>query len=88
MGKNLPGQNLPDKRPPDKIHGQKPLRTIERDFVHGAFVRVFSTRPNKNREGSEMCDVLLGSPGKCDKGEADQIWPKIAWHSLWMAPIV
>ena len=47
--KNHPGQNLPDKRPPDKTPGQKPLRTIETEFIQGAFVRVFCTRPTKNR---------------------------------------
>src|SRR6218665_266947 len=32
--KNHPGQNLPDKR--QKAPGQKPPRTIEREFVQGA----------------------------------------------------
>ena len=37
--KNHPEQNLRIKTP----------RTIEREFVEGAFVRVFCTRPTKNR---------------------------------------
>ena len=64
--KNQPGQHLPDKRPPDKTLGQKPMRTIEIEFVQGAFFRDFCTRPTKNG-GSEMCDVLSGGPGMCDK---------------------
>ena len=47
-GQNHPGQNLPDKEPPEKAPGHKPPRTIEREFVQGAFVRVFCTRPTKN----------------------------------------
>ena len=74
--KKHPGQNLTDKR---QNPGQKLLQKIEREFVHGTFVRVFCTRPTKNR-GPEMCDVLLGVPGcvtECDRG-GDQNWPKIA----------
>ena len=63
MDKNHLRQNLPDKT--SRI---KTPRTIEREFVLVAFVRVFCTRPTKNREGgSEMCDVLSGGPGMCDK---------------------
>src|SRR6218665_1363676 len=56
-------------KPPDKT------RTIEREFVQGAFVRAFCTRPTKNR-GSKTCDVLLGVPGcvtKCDRGRGVKI---------------
>ena len=50
-----------------KPPGQKPPRTIEREFLQGAFVRVFVLGLLKIG-GSEMCDVLFGSPGMCDKG--------------------
>src|SRR6218665_3040276 len=69
------GQNLPDKRPPDRTPGQKPPRTIEREFVQGAFVRDFCTRLTKNG-GSEMCDVLWGVPGcvtKCGRGRGSKL---------------
>src|SRR6218665_17736 len=66
-GQKPPRANLPDKKPPDKTPEQKPPRTIEREFVQGAFVCFFCTRPKKNGEGSEMCDVLLGGPRMCDK---------------------
>ena len=78
--KNHPGQNPPDKRPSDKTSEQKPPRTIEREFVQGAFVGVFVLGLLKNG-GSEMCDVLLGVLGcvtKCDRLEGGQNWPKIA----------
>src|SRR6218665_3856695 len=40
---------------------QKPLRTIEIEFVQGTFVRDFCTRPTKNRGGGpEMGEVLSG----------------------------
>ena len=62
------------------------MRTIEREFVQGAFVQVFCTRPIKNLEGgSEMCDVLwrfCGVPGcvtKCDRGEGGS---KLAKNSV------
>src|SRR6218665_878631 len=51
-------------------------RTIEKEFVQRAFVRVFCTRPTKNG-GSEMCDVLFwGAPGcvtKCDRGRGSKL---------------
>src|SRR6218665_2788470 len=62
---------------PDKTPGQKPLRTIEIEFVQGTFVLDFCTRPTKNCGGSEMCDVLsLGVPGcvtKCDRGRGSKL---------------
>ena len=70
MDKYLPGQSPLDKTP----------RTIKREFVHGAFVRVFVLGLLKIG-GSDMCDVLFGGPGMCDKsvtGEGGQNWPKIA----------
>src|SRR6218665_805605 len=62
MDKNHPGQNLPDKRPPDKTPGQTPPRTIEREFVQGAFVRVFCTRRTKNRGGPRCVTYFGGKP--------------------------
>ena len=41
------------------------IHTPRREFVQGAFARVFCTRPNKNQGGSEMCDVLYGWPLDC-----------------------
>ena len=61
--------------------GQKPPRTIEIEFVQGAFARDFCTRPTKNWGASERCDVLSGVPGcvtKCDRGRGGRNWPKIA----------
>jgi len=89
--KNHPGQNLPDKRPSDKRPGQKPPRTIQTEFVQAAFVRVFCTRPNKNRGWSEMWDVLSGGGSRdvwrsVTEGRGCKNWPKIAWHTLWTAP--
>src|SRR6218665_2287048 len=68
MDKNHPEQNLSDKRPPDKKPGQKTQRTIVREFVKGAFVRVFCTRPTKNRGGGPRCVTDFrggGGPGWC-----------------------
>ena len=56
-----------DKNQPGQNPGQRPPRTIEIEFVQGTFVRDFCTRPTKNG-GSEMCDVLSGGPGMCDRG--------------------
>jgi len=67
-------QNAPEKTP----------RTIEREFVQGAFVRVFCTRPTKNRGVRDVWRTLGGVPGcvtKCDRG-GGQNWPTIAWRTL------
>src|SRR6218665_3679633 len=61
-----------DKTNPDKTPGQKPPRTIEIEFVQRTFVRDFCTRPTKNG-GSEMCDVLSGGPGMCDRGRGSKL---------------
>jgi len=58
------GQKPPQTKPSrlktsDKTPGQKAPRTIEREFVQGAFVRVFYTRSTES-EGSKMCDILVG----------------------------
>src|SRR6218665_3997666 len=60
--KTTPDQTFQTKNP-----RTKPPRTIEREFVQRAFVRGFVLGLLKNR-GSEMCDVLLGGPGMCDRG--------------------
>ena len=63
--------------------GQKPLRTIEIEFGQGIFVQDFCTRPIKKT-------YFWGVPGcvtKCDRGRGGQNWPKIAWRTLWTAPI-
>src|SRR6218665_3620444 len=66
-GQKPPGQNLSDKRHPDKTPGQKLPRTIEREFVQGAFVWVFCTRPTKNRGGQRCVTYFRGGPEMCDK---------------------
>ena len=43
------------KDPLTKPLGQKPPRTIEREFVQGAFVRFLCTRRTKNRGGGPRC---------------------------------
>ena len=58
----LSRQKTPGQKPP----GQKPSRIIEREFYRGLLSGVFVLDLLKI-EGSEMCDVLLGGPGMCDK---------------------
>jgi len=89
--KSHPGQNLPDKRPPDKPPGQKSPRTIETEFVQGGFCPGFCTRPSKIGGFPRCVTYFRGVPGcvtKCGRGERSKNWPKIAWRTLWMAPIV
>src|SRR6218665_3591788 len=65
-----------DKTTPDKAPWTKTPRTIKREFVHGAFVRVFFVPGLLKVGGSEMCDVLLGVPGcltKCDRGGGSKL---------------
>ena len=66
--------------------GQKPLWTIEREFVQGAFVHVFCTRPTKNRGVRVVWRTFGEGPGMCDRGGGGQNWPKIVWRTLWTAP--
>src|SRR6218665_2704299 len=69
--KNHPRQNSLDKRPPDKTPGHKPTRTIETEFVQGAFVRGFCTRPARNQRGPRCVAYFRGVSGcvtKCDRG--------------------
>jgi len=77
------------KTTPDKTPWTKTPRTIEREFVQGAFVWVFCTRPTKNRGGPRCVTYFWGVPGsltKCDRGRGGTNWPKIAWCTLWTAP--
>src|SRR6218665_2400182 len=67
-GQKPKGQNLPDKRPPDKTSRRKLPRTIEREFVQEAFVRVVCTRHTKIRGGGgQRCVTYFWGPGICDK---------------------
>ena len=59
MNKNYPGQDLPDKRPPENA----PLKNSG-EFVQGAFVQIFCTRPTKNQGVSEMCDIPWSVTGE------------------------
>ena len=66
------------KDPPTKPPGQKTPRTIEREFVQGVLSRFFVLGLPK-MGGADMCYVLLGCPGMCDKlwqGEGGSKWAK------------
>src|SRR6218665_1940606 len=79
------GRILPRTKP----SRQKPSRTIEREFVQGAFVRIFVVGLLKVG-GSRCMTSFRGVPGcmtKCDRGRG-QNWPKIALRTLWTAPLV
>src|SRR6218665_1195329 len=73
------GQKPTRTKPP----GQKPLRTIEIEFVQGTSVLGLL-----KIGGFEMCDVLSGGPGMCDSvtGGGGENWQKIASRTLWTAP--
>src|SRR6218665_2545042 len=79
--KNHPRENLPDKRPPDKTPGQKPPRTIETEFVQGAFVWIFCTRPSKNRGGPRCVTYFRGGgPGVTGQNIPPAgVYPGILW---------
>src|SRR6218665_2395564 len=65
-----------------KAPGQKPSRTIEREFVQRDFVRIFCTRPTKNGGGPRCVTYFWGVPGcvtKCDMGEGGS---KLAMNSV------
>ena len=66
--KNHPGQNFPDKRPPDKTPEQKPREQL-RENLHMGLLSGFFVLGLLKIGGSEMCDVLLGGPGMCDRME-------------------
>ena len=80
-GQNHPGQNLPDKRPCDKSTG-----TIERDFVQGAFVRFFFTRPTKNGGFRDVWCTYGRSRDVWQNVTEGENWSKIVWCTLWTAP--
>src|SRR6218665_3869611 len=75
------GQKPPRTKPsrqktPDKTPRTKPPRTIEREFVHGAFVQAFCTRPTKIGVGSRCVTYFWGVPGcvtKCDRGRGSKL---------------
>jgi len=68
----LSRQKTPRQNPPE----QKLPRTFEREFVQGAFVRVFCTKPTK-KIGGLRCVTYFGEiPGcviKCDRGREVKI---------------
>ena len=55
------------KPTPTKPPGQKPLRTIEIEFVQVTFVRDFCTRPTENGGVPRCVTYFWGGPGMCDK---------------------
>src|SRR6218665_3963782 len=55
------------KDPLTKPPRQNPPRTIKREFVQGAFVRVFCTRPTKNQRGPRCVTYFWGS--RCNRPE-------------------
>ena len=66
----------------------KPPRTSKIEFVQGAFVRDFCTRPTKNWGVREVWCTFGGSPDvwqSVTEGRGSQNWPKIAWHTFWTA---
>jgi len=76
MIKNYPGHKLPDERHPDK----KTRRTIEREFVQGAFVRVFCTRLTKIR--GWVRDVWHTFGGSRDVWQGGRRGSKLAKNSV------
>src|SRR6218665_2372797 len=68
------GQKPTRTKPP----GQRPLRTIEIEFVQGTFVRDFCTRPTKNRGGGPRCvtyfrERVPGCVTKWDRGRGSKL---------------
>ena len=59
--KTTPDKNFQTKDPLTKAPRQKPPRTVDREFVQGAFVRVFCTRPTKNRGVRDVWRTFGGS---------------------------
>src|SRR6218665_3485155 len=75
------GQNPPRTKPSRQKAPDNSPREQLREFVQGAFVRIFCTRPTKNG-GSKMCNVLLGVLGcvtKCDRGKGGQNWRDVIY---------
>ena len=74
------------KTTPDKTPWTKTPWTIEREFVQGAFVRVFVLGLLKIGGGPRCVTYFFGVvPGCVIEGEGGQNWPKIAWRTLWTA---
>src|SRR6218665_1049630 len=63
-GRRVNGQKAPQTK--DKTPDKNPREQLRENLYRGLLSGFFCTRPTKNR-GSEMCDVLLGGPGMCDK---------------------
>jgi len=63
-------------KPPDK----NPREQL-REFVQGAFVRVFCTRPTKNRGGPRCGTYFWGVPGWVTKGDRGRV-SKLAKNSV------
>src|SRR6218665_3472246 len=81
--KTTPDKTFQTKDPRTKAPGQKPSRTIEREFVQRAFVRIFCTRPTKNRGGPKCVTYFWGVPGyvmKCGRGRGVKIVQK--WRDV------
>ena len=89
------GQKPPRTKPSrQKTPGQKPLdkspREQLRENLYRGLLSGFFVLGLLKIGGSEMCDVLLGGSRdvwqSVTGGRGGQNWPKIAWHTLWMAP--
>src|SRR6218665_1839414 len=80
------GQKPPRTKPSrQKTPGQRPSRTIEREFVQGAFVRIFCTRPTKNRGVPRCVTYFWGVPGcvtKCDGGGGSKLAKNCVTHFM------
>src|SRR6218665_1872876 len=48
------------KNPTYKLPPDKPPRAMEREFIQGVFVRIFSTRPTKKSRGFVRGEVCQG----------------------------
>ena len=91
MDKTTPDKTFQTKDPLTNPPGQKPRKQLSENLYRGFLSEFFVLGLLKNRAGgSEMCDVLLGGPGMCDKvwQGGGKNWPKIAWRTLWTAPLL
>src|SRR6218665_154465 len=74
--KTTPDKTFQTKDPQTKAPGEKPSRTIEREFVQGALVRIFCPMPTKNLGGPKCVTYFWGVPGsvtKCDRGGGSKV---------------
>jgi len=67
------------KDPLTKPRDKNPREQLRQNLHKEAFVRIFCTKPSKNRVG--VRDVWRSVAGGGGKN-----WPKIAWRTLWTAP--